>query len=419
MEQKIVDHLFRHHYGKMVAILTQYFGLAHIETIEDAVQDTFIKATLKWRKQIPEYPEAWLTKVAKNRTIDLLRSIKAEKNRNEENLESGFSEEINELFLDHEIEDSQLRMIFVACHPKLKPNEQIAFALKTISGFSTKEIAAALLSKEDTITKRLHRARQSIVKNNLQFEFPAPNEVYERLLSVMHVIYLTFNEGFHSTNSKQLIREDLCGEALRLCKLLLKKEKFRSGSMYALFALLCYHASRLQTKTNTSNEIVAIREQDRSKWFLPLIQMGHSAMNTAMDYDEVSIYHYEAAIAAEHVKATTFENTDWKTILVLYQKLQQLQPSHLHLLNIATVKLQLNKFESVSKILESLAEVDLGQRAYLYYGCYAEYFERRGDTILAIIYLNKAIAKTSNSLEKNYLKKKMEKLQGSNESFKS
>ncbi len=416
MEQKIVDHLFRHHYGKMVAILTRYFGLAHIETIEDAVQDSFIKATLQWRKQIPEYPEAWLTKVAKNRTIDLLRSIKAEKNRNEENLDSGFSEEINELFLDHEIEDSQLRMIFVACHPKLKPNEQISFALKTISGFSTKEIAAALLSKEDTITKRLRRARQSIVKNKLQFEFPAPNEVKERLVSVMHVIYLTFNEGFHSTNTKQLIREDLCGEALRLCKLLLKKEKLRTGSLYALFALLCFHASRLKTKTNISNEIVDIREQDRSKWFLPLIQMGHSAMNKAMEFDEVSIYHYEAAIAAEHIKAKTFENTNWSNILKLYQNLQQLQPNNLNLLNIASVKLQLNKLEAALKILKSLDEVDLGQRAYLYFGCYAEYYEQSGEIMLAISNLEKAIAKTTNGLEITYLQKKMEKLQDSSKS---
>ena len=161
MENQLVDHLFRHHYGKMVAILTRYFGLAQMETIEDAVQDTFIK-TLQWRKELPDNPEAWLTRVAKNRTIDLLRSIKAEKNRIERINNGPNSIPLNELFLDHEIEDSQLRMIFVACHPSLKPQQQIAFALKTISGFSTKEIAAALLTKEETISKRLQRARKTI-----------------------------------------------------------------------------------------------------------------------------------------------------------------------------------------------------------------------------------------------------------------
>lgn len=406
MENKIVDHLFRHHYGKMVAILTRFFGLSNIETIEDAVQDTFIKASLQWRKQLPDNPEAWLTKVAKNRTIDLLRSIKAEKNRIDKIATGTSSILLNDLFLDHEIEDSQLRMIFVACHPRLKPKEQIAFALKTISGFSTREIAAALLTKEDTIAKRLNRARQTIVKNNIQFDFPPPNEVQDRLSRVMEVVYLTFNEGFHSTNKEKLIREDLCGEAIRLCKLLLKKEKFRSGSVYALFALLCFHASRLESKTNTANEIVDIRAQDRSKWYFPLIQMGNGAMNKAMEYEDISIYHYEAAIAAEHIKAKTFVDTNWEKILNWYIELQKLQPSTLNLLNIAIVNLQLHNFDSVKDILDKLPISDLEQREYLYYGCYAEYFVKRGDASLAISYLDKAILKTSNSLEKAYLQKK-------------
>ena len=238
MQHKVVDHLFRHHYGKMVAILTRFFGLSNIETIEDAVQDTFIKATVQWRNQIPDNPEAWLVKVAKNRIIDLLRSIKAEKGRFEKITSGASSFQIEELFLDHEIEDSQLRMLFVACHPSLKPNEQLAFALKTIAGFSTKEIAAALLTKEETIAKRLTRAKKAITKNKLRFDFPPPKELQNRLHRVMEVVYLTFNEGFHSTNKDKLVREDLCGEAVRLCKLLLKREAFRSGSLYALFALL-------------------------------------------------------------------------------------------------------------------------------------------------------------------------------------
>jgi len=406
MENTIVDHLFRHHYGKMVAILTRFFGLSNIETIEDAVQDTFIKATLQWRNQLPENPEAWLTKVAKNRTIDLLRSVNAEKNRLDKITTGASSIQLNDLFLDHEIEDSQLRMIFVACHPNLKPKEQIAFALKTISGFSTKEIAAALLTKEDTILKRLRRARQTIINKNIQFDFPPPNEVHTRLGRVMEVIYLTFNEGFHSTNTDKLIREDLCGEAIRLCKLLLKKENFRSGSLYALFALLCFHASRLESKTNAANEIVDIREQDRSKWYFPLIQMANSAMNTAVEYEDVSIYHYEAAIAAEHIKSKSFEETNWQNILNGYKKLQELQPSTFTLLNMAIVNVQLNKFEEVKDILETLQISDLEQREYLYYGCYAEYYVKRGDLVLAISYLDTAISKTSNRLEKSYLLKK-------------
>ena len=412
MEHKVVDHLFRHQYGKMVATLIRVFGLSNIETIEDAVQDTFIKATLQWRNQIPENPEAWLVKVAKNRTIDLLRSIQAKKNQFQKITSGSTSIQLNDLFLDHEIEDSQLRMIFVACHPSLKPKEQIAFALKTISGFSSKEIAAALLIKEETIKKRLSRARKTIIENNVQFDFPSAKEVHKRLDRVMKVIYLTFNEGFHSTHKTKLVRKDLCGEAIRLSKLLLKKEKFRSGNLYALFALMCFHASRLESKTNAADEIVSIKQQDRSQWYFPLIKIGNDAMNKAMEYDDVSKYHYEAAIAAEHLKAKTFEDTDWNTILKWYTQLYQLQPNAFTQLNMAIVNLQLNQFKTTYQLLASITIEDLEQRAYLYYGCYAEYYAKKNDTVLAISYLDKAILKTNNNLEKDYLKKRRVELEG-------
>jgi RNA polymerase sigma factor (sigma-70 family) len=148
-EQKVVDHLFRHQYGKMVAILTRIFGLSNLETIEDAVQDTFVKAISSWRNQMPDNPEAWLTQAAKNRVLDLFRKLSAEK-KSVSKMESGQNVmAINELFLDNEIEDSQLRMIFAACNPILNPRDQIAFALRTISGFSSKEIASSLLLRRN------------------------------------------------------------------------------------------------------------------------------------------------------------------------------------------------------------------------------------------------------------------------------
>ncbi|WP_424004090.1 RNA polymerase sigma factor [Maribacter sp. IgM3_T14_3] len=412
MEHKVVDHLFRHHYGKMVAILTRFFGLSYIETIEDAVQDTFIKATSKWRTKIPDNPEAWLNKVAKNRTIDILRSIQAEKNRNFKITTGASSLQIDELFLDHEVADSQLRMIFVACHPSLHPNEQIAFALKTISGFSTKEIAAALLTKEETIVKRLTRAKKSIRENNIQFKYPAPEAIPERTVRVMEVIYLTFNEGFHSTNTDKLVKEDLCGEAIRLCQLLLKKERFRSGSLYALFALLCFHMSRLESKISIDNQIVDLQNQDRTKWYFPLIKMGNSAMNKALEYDDTSIYHYEAAIASEHLNAKTFEDTNWENISNWYEQLYMLESNMFTLLNHATVCIQLSDYEKTLHLLNSIDVSDLGQRAYLYYGCYAELYTKKGEKELAISYLDKALLGTSNMLEKEFLTIKREGLIG-------
>jgi RNA polymerase sigma-70 factor (ECF subfamily) len=410
MDHKIVDHLFRHHYGKMVAILTRFFGLSYIETIEDAVQDTFIKATSQWRTKIPDNPEAWLNRVAKNRTIDILRSIQSDKNRNLTITTGASSLQIDELFLDHEVADSQLRMIFVACHPSLHPNEQIAFALKTISGFSIKEIAAALLTKEETIAKRLSRAKKAIRDTNIQFAYPPPEAIPHRMERVLEVIYLTFNEGFHSTNQDILIKEDLCGEAIRLCQLLLKKEQFRSGTLYALFALLCFHMSRLESKITVDNQIINLKDQDRTKWYFPLIKMGNSAMNKALEYDDTSVYHYEASIASEHLSAKTFEATNWSKISYWYDQLYAFQPNTFTLLNHATVCLQLNDLEKTNQLLKSIAVSELGQRAYLYYGCYAEYYIKKGEKDLAISFLDKALAETTNTLEKVYLKEKREGL---------
>jgi len=410
MDNKIVDPLFRHQYGKMVAILTRFFGLSQLETIEDAVQDTFVKAALQWRNQIPDNPEAWLTKAAKNRTIDLIRQVNAEKSRFDKITSGASAIQISELFLDHEIDDSQLRMLFIACHPSLNSKEQIAFALKTISGFSIKEISSALLIKEETIKKRLVRARKTIAQNNLKFEFPSPTETPKRVSRVLEIIYLAFNEGFHSNNKEKLIREDLCGEAIRLCKLLLKKEMFRSGELYALFSLMCFHASRLESKINKNNEIIDLKNQDRSKWHWPMIVLGNDAMNKAIEYDDMSAYHYEAAIAAEHLKARTFEKTNWNKILHWYEQLDQLHSTASSQLNLAIVHIQLEQFETANEILEQIDPENLEQRAYLYLGCFAEYYVKTGNTEKAISYLDKSILNVTNELERRYLVKKRDDL---------
>ncbi|MEL7145938.1 MAG: sigma-70 family RNA polymerase sigma factor [Bacteroidota bacterium] len=404
--QKVVDHLFRHHYGKMVSVLTRIFGLPHLETIEDAVQDTFAKAVQTWRQQIPENPEAWLTKAAKNRVIDLFRKIQADKKR-VTNLESGPAAiAINELFLDTEVEDSQLRMIFTACHPALNPRDQISFALKTVAGFSQREIAAALLLKEETIKKRLSRARKSIKDNDLDFNIPQGTDLPDRLDRVMEVLYLIFNEGFHSSKAEIVVRKELCGEAMRLCKLLLKNNYTKDGKAYALFALMCFHAARLDTKSNEANELIDLKNQDRSKWHAPLILMGNSAMDKAVANGIYSSYHYEAAIACEHVIARDFAATDWQKILTWYECLAALQPSVFTSLNIAMVYIQLQEFTKASDLLVEIDPLALEQRSYLYYGAWAEFYIQTDEPAKAQKSLDAAIAHVNNIAEKDYLKKK-------------
>ncbi len=403
----MMDHLFRHHYGKMVSILTRIFGLQHLETIEDAVQDTFINAIKAWQGSVPESPEAWLIKAARNRLLDLLRKISAADAR-VARIEAGVETiAINELFLDHEVEDSVLRMIFTACHPALNPKDQIAFALKTISGFSGKEIAAALLLKEETIKKRLSRARKMVRVKNLAFEIPGGLELEQRLQRVLEVIYLIFNEGFHSNRKDILIREDLCGEAMRLAKTLHSNSFTATPESYALFALFCFQSARLRSKINDKKEIISLKDQDRSRWYQPLILLGHQTMDKAVSATETfSCYHYEAAIAAEHVRASTYEETDWDKILLWYEQLDKLEHLPFNLLNMAVVQLQRRDLDAVKNLLESIQPNLLEQRAYLYYGTYAEYAHQVGNREQALTFIDEAIALVENEAELSYLKRK-------------
>ena len=408
--KNLINHLFRHQYGKMVSVLTRLFGLSYLETIEDAVQDTFVKAMLKWRVQIPDHPEAWLIKAAKNRAIDLLRKIKADDNRLLK-LESGPSViAINDLFLSHEIEDSELRMIFTACHPILNPKDQIAFALKTIAGFSNKEVAAALLLKEETVKKRLTRARKTIKDSSISFSIPSKKDMKFRLDRVHEVLYLIFNEGFHSTKAEMLIRKELCGEAIRLCKMILKKEHLRTGTGYALFALFCFHSARIETKLMDDETLIDLKKQDRSKWHFPLIYLGNDAMSKSMDYDDVSTYHLEAAIAAEHLKAKSFEATDWNKILSIYQVIYETQTTPFAAMNIAIVLLQLNREEEALAMLDTINPQKLEKRAYLYYGIKAEYYILKKEVRLAVECIDIALTQVSNRSEKKYLEEKKQRL---------
>jgi len=406
---KIVDHLFRHQFGKMVAILSNIFGLSNLELIEDAVQDTFLNASVKWRDKLPENPEAWLMQAAKNRVIDIFRQINAEKKRQLKISHGAITLEINDFFLDHEVADSQLRMIFVACHPAFSKKEQIAFALKAIAGFSMKEIAAALLQKEETIKKRLVRARQKIKDLNITLAYPTQNEIQARMSGVLQIIYLIFNEGFHSTKPDMLVSKDLCGEAIRLCKLLLLKENFRSGSLYALFALLCFHASRLDSKL-ANNEIIDLEHQDRSKWYLPLIVLGNDALRKSVEFDDQSVYHIEAAIASEHVKAIDFKHTNWQRILAFYDEMYQIMPADSIILSKATIYLQINQLKKAKTALDKINGEALNQRKYLLNGCYADYYEKSGDIVKAIEELNFAIHACANVFEKHYLENKKNQL---------
>ena len=222
----------------------------------------------------------------------------------------------------------------------------------------------------------------------------------------MEVLYLIFNEGFHSNKKEILVRKELCGEAMRLCKLLLKNEHTRPSEAYALFALMCFHSARIETKTNLENELLDLKNQDRSRWYVPLIQLGNSMMTKAVEQEPFSCYHYEAAIAAEHLRARRFEDTNWDKILKWYQCLNTIQPMPTHQLTMAVVCTQKGDFNMAKIYLNDIEPENLEQRAYLYFGAKSDYFTAINNLEEAIKNLDLALNMTNNDLEREYLRKK-------------
>ena len=324
----LVDHLFRQESGKMVAVLTRLFGFPNVEYAEDIVQDTLLKALEAWGASIPANPQAWLYKVAKNQAVDVIRKQQL-KYRVDADLAIRFTSEytlvpaVDELFLDGEIADSQLRMMFACCHPVLSQEAQISLILRTLCGLSCKEIASAFLTREDTVSKRLFRTREKIRSERIALDYPDGGNLNERLDVVLKTLYLLFSEGYNSTCHENLIREELCEEAMRLVLLLTGNERTNLPRVNALLALMCFQVARFDARLDEKGLIILLKDQDRSKWNKFLISKGNEFLDVSANGTIVSNYHLEAAIASIHANALCYEATDWNVLLRLYDQLLQ------------------------------------------------------------------------------------------------
>ena len=412
--QQIVDHLFRHESGKMIAVLTRIFGIHNLEMAEDVVQEAFLKATQVWKFTMPDEPAAWLMQVAKNKALDLIRRQQNFKQYSKEvasRLEQETESTIDQFFHDSEISDSQLRMIFTCCHPELKEEDQVALTLKTVSGFGGREIAKALLTNDETIQKRLYRAKQFIQEKSIAFEIPAGKELIKRVETVHAVLYLLFNEGYNSTKADELIQYDLCAEAMRLCKILVEHQSVNSFSSAALLSLMCFHAARFNSRIDENNSIILLPQQDRTKWSHELIKKGSYYLNMSSRGNAISVYHVESAIAAEHSLARSFKETNWQRLMQLYDLLMQIKPSPTVELNRAVVLAELGEIDKAIESILGIKKIgQLLESHYMYSAVLGDLYKRINDSENAAEYLLQAFRLTSSDAEKKLITKKLEEV---------
>jgi len=403
---QLVDHLFRHESGKMIAVLSRLLGLQNIEIAQDLVQDTLLQAMSTWGyKSVPDNPSAWLYRVAKNKAIDFLRREKKFKEVSPQysyllQSEYTLASTVNNLFLENEIQDSQLRMMFACCHPSIQEESQIALTLKTLCGLSVNEISKAFLTTEETIAKRIYRAKEKIKAEKIELEVPQNDELSTRVDTVLKSLYLLFNEGYKSSNPDKLIREDLCEEAMRLCFLLTQHSLTALPRTKALLALMCFQASRFDSRLDDKNNIILLKHQDRSKWNRSLMNKGFELMEESTEPFEVSSYHLEAAIASQHAVARSFEQTNWKSIYHLYEMLYQLQPNPIVAMNKAIAS---SYAISKQNALKELQQIKGLEDHHLYYVSIGEMYFDLENKPEAKKFFEKALELTSSGYEQQLL----------------
>ncbi|MEO8769153.1 MAG: DUF6596 domain-containing protein [Ferruginibacter sp.] len=332
---ELIPHLFRTEFRKITAVLCKLFGIKHIELAEDIASETFLAALESWTyKGIPGNPVAWLYAVAKNKAKNHINRdhIFSEKIAPQiKHTEA--SKEIIEIDLsDKNITDSSLQMLFAVCHPSISTKAQIGLSLRILCGFGIDEIANALLTNKEIINKRLFRAKEKLRAENVQIEFPSPSEMNNRLETVLTTLYLFFSEGYYSESQDEILRKDLCLEAMRLVYLLIENEQTDLPPVNALLSLMCFHASRFDARTNEYGEMILYNDQDENRWNQELITKGVYFLHKASQGNEISKYHLEASIAYWHtIKADTKEK--WETILQLYNQLLIAEYSSIAALN--------------------------------------------------------------------------------------
>ncbi len=391
----------------MVSILSRTFGIEKIDAIEDAVHDSMIAALKKWPYGgIPKNQLAWLIETAKNRMFDNLRRSKRVENIDDDfdvagvpGVEQRFSGEIDE---------DQLRMIFACCHPTIAADSQVALTLKIVGGFSVAEIARAYLAKDEAVAKMLMRAKKNL--RLVPLEIPAGSELNERLDAVLRVLYLMFNEGYTASAGNDLVRTDLCFEAIRLAEIAARHPVTSSPKVHALAALFHFQAARLTTRTDHRGELLLLADQDRSLWDKEMLARGLDYFRRAASGDELSDYHIEAEIASLHALSADYDSTDWPQILNCYDRLLSRRFSPVVALNRVVVVGKILGTDQALEGLSRLAENYMMTSFNLFHMTRGHFFVEAGKIEDALESYERALRLTSNETVKRFISGKIEML---------
>jgi RNA polymerase sigma-70 factor (ECF subfamily) len=404
--------VFREQSGRIIATLIRISG--SFDRAEEAMQEAFASALASWpNKGIPRNPAAWITAAAHRKLIDQSRRDRtAWEKQDALRYESQVfttpeNPDLEEAAMHYP--DDRLRLIFTCCHPALNQEGQVALTLRTLGGLSTGEIAKAFLIPESTLAQRLVRAKRKIEEARIPYEVPPPDRLPERLNPVQAVIYLIFNEGYAATSGMELVRNDLCAEAIRLGRVLcelLPQEAENIG----LLALMLLHGSRRDARV-LNRELVTLEEQDRSLWDRDAISEGLKLVERALRLGPVGPYQFQAAIAALHAQASTSAETDWPQIAALYEKLLELNPSPVIALNHAVAVAMSAGIDNGLKRIDELGQTGALDQYYLFHAARADLLRRMNRFVEAAAAYEHAASLATNVIERDFLKRRLHQME--------